>query len=73
MDKDAEIQPEDYYVEEYVHNSSNHEHSRYDDMINDLEQEHPENNPEKPHHNNNPYEKMEQDILDEAEREIKNE
>ena len=63
--------PEDYYVEEYVHNSSNHEHSRYDDVAEELEEEHPDDNTETPHHNNNnPYERMEDDVLEEAEREI---
>ena len=69
MDTDREISPEDYYVEEYVHNSTNHEHSAYDDVAEELEREHPDELP--PHHNdNNPYEEMEQDALEEAEREI---
>lgn len=74
METDREIKPEDYYVEEYVHNSSNHEHSRYDDVAEELEGEHQSNNIDTPHHNdNNPYERMEEDVLEEAEREIEDE
>jgi hypothetical protein len=74
MGTDREISPEDYYVEEYVHDSTNHEHSAYDDLADELEGEHPDNNTEAPHHNNNnPYERMEDDVLKEAEEEIEHE